>query len=417
MDLSYFGRKVPPGACRSLALAVLLALAFLGRAEDKKEEKKSEPLSILLAIPLGITRGQTNLVTVRGLGLTNIASVTFQDTNLPVRAVIVSQKKAEVPKPLEAKKVGDTQLEISFEASGALPLKPIRFRVADANGVSALHSLLVFDPALSAQEKEPNGGFRAPQKIAFPGVITGSIQEPNDVDVFQFEGKAGTALRAEIQASRLGSPLDPLLSLYDSAGHLLATADDDAESRDPTLKVSLPRDGIYFLSVMDAHDQGGPAHVYALELRGEKRRDENLFSKPEGLGKLVAMRPQTILPKGSPKPVGPYSHAVRVGDLLFCSGQIPINPATGDLITGDIKLETAQVLENIRTILDQEGLSFRNIVKSTVFLLNLNDFAAINEVYGRYFTGDFPARSTVQVSGLPRGARVEIEVIAHYSTP
>src|SRR4051812_34836438 len=112
---------------------------------------------------------------------------------------------------------------------------------------------------------------------------------------------------------------------------------------------------------------------------------------------MAGMRPQVIQPKDSPKPIGPYSHGIRAGDFLFCSGQIPINPATGDLVTGDIKAETVQVLENIRAILDHEGLSFRNIVKTTVFLVNLADFAAMNEAYGRYFTADFPARSTVQV--------------------
>ncbi len=112
--------------------------------------------------------------------------------------------------------------------------------------------------------------------------------------------------------------------------------------------------------------------------------------------------------------VGPYNHAVRVGDLLFCSGQIPLDPATGQLVVGDIKVQTERVLENIKIILDDQRLNFANVVKSTVFLTNLADFAAMNEVYTKHFTGDFPARSTVQVAALPRGATVEIEVIAHY---
>ena len=111
---------------------------------------------------------------------------------------------------------------------------------------------------------------------------------------------------------------------------------------------------------------------------------------------------------------GPYNHAVRVGDLLFCAGQIPIDPATGNLVSGDIKAQTERVLENVKTILDDQKLTFANVVKSTVFLTNLADFAGMNEVYARYFTADFPARSTVQVAALPKGANVEIEVIAHY---
>lgn len=120
-----------------------------------------------------------------------------------------------------------------------------------------------------------------------------------------------------------------------------------------------------------------------------------------------------ISPK-SPAAVGPYNHAVRVGDLLFCSGQIPLDPISGQLVEGDIRDQTGQVLENIRSILVAQGLSFSQVVKSTVFLTNLADFTLMNEVYANYFRSDFPARSTVQVAALPRGASVEIEVIAHY---
>jgi len=121
-----------------------------------------------------------------------------------------------------------------------------------------------------------------------------------------------------------------------------------------------------------------------------------------------------IKPAKSPTAVGPYNHAVRVGDLLFCAGQIPINPTDGNLIAGDIKAQTERVLENVKAILDDQKLTFANVVKSTVFMTNLADFAAMNEIYGKYFTGDFPARSTVQVAALPRGAQVEIEFVAHY---
>jgi 2-iminobutanoate/2-iminopropanoate deaminase len=123
---------------------------------------------------------------------------------------------------------------------------------------------------------------------------------------------------------------------------------------------------------------------------------------------------QIIKPVGAAAPVGPYNHAVRVGDLLFCSGQIPLDPATGQIVSGDIKAQSERVLENIKILLADQKLSFSNVVKATVFMTNLADFAAMNEVYGKYFTSDFPARSTVQVAALPRGASVEIEVIAHY---
>ncbi len=122
-----------------------------------------------------------------------------------------------------------------------------------------------------------------------------------------------------------------------------------------------------------------------------------------------------IKPAHAAPALGPYNHGVRVGDLLFCAGQIPIDPAhpTGPL-PAEIKAQTERVLENIKIILEDQKLSFSNVVKTTVFMVNLGDFAAMNEVYARYFTADFPARSTVQVAALPRGAQVEIEVIAHF---
>jgi len=121
-----------------------------------------------------------------------------------------------------------------------------------------------------------------------------------------------------------------------------------------------------------------------------------------------------IKPAKSAPAVGPYNHAVRVGELLFCAGQIPIDPATGNLVAGDIKAQTERVLQNVQAILDDQGLGFSNVVKSTVFLTNLADFAGMNEVYAKYFSADFPARSTIQVAALPKGATVEIEVIAHF---
>jgi len=121
-----------------------------------------------------------------------------------------------------------------------------------------------------------------------------------------------------------------------------------------------------------------------------------------------------IRPAAAPAPVGPYNHAVRVGDLLFCSGQIPLDPKTGQLIEGGIREQTRRVLENIRLILADQGLDFSHVVKSTVFMTQLADFAAMNEVYAELFKEAAPARSTVQVAALPRGAQVEIEVIAYY---
>jgi 2-iminobutanoate/2-iminopropanoate deaminase len=121
-----------------------------------------------------------------------------------------------------------------------------------------------------------------------------------------------------------------------------------------------------------------------------------------------------IKPANSPAAVGPYNHAVRIGNLLFCSGQIPIDPKDGQLVSGDIKAQTERALQNVKAILDDQKLTFANVVKSTVFLTDLADFAGMNETYAKYFPENAPARSTVQVAALPKGAQVEIEVIAHF---
>lgn len=112
----------------------------------------------------------------------------------------------------------------------------------------------------------------------------------------------------------------------------------------------------------------------------------------------------------APAPIGPYSQAVKAGGFLFVSGQVAINPATGELVLDDIKTEAKQVMENIKAILTEAGLNFSHVIKTGIFLKDMNDFAAVNEVYGAYFTDNFPARETVQVAGLPKNVNVEISV-------
>ena len=116
---------------------------------------------------------------------------------------------------------------------------------------------------------------------------------------------------------------------------------------------------------------------------------------------------------GAPAPVGPYSQALRTGELLFCSGQIAIDQATGKLIEGDVEAQTRRVMTSLGAILEAAGTSFAQVVKTTIFLVDIADFGRVNSVYGAFFSGVPPARSTVAVAALPLGARVEIELIAH----
>ena len=121
---------------------------------------------------------------------------------------------------------------------------------------------------------------------------------------------------------------------------------------------------------------------------------------------------EVIATDRGPKAIGPYSQAIRANGFLFVSGQIPLDPATQQLVAGDIQAQTERVLENLKGIVEAAGSSLDRVVRATVFLADMNEFAAMNEVYGRYFRNQPPARSTVQVSRLPRDVRVEIDVIA-----
>ncbi|OJT27479.1 reactive intermediate/imine deaminase [Archangium sp. Cb G35] len=126
------------------------------------------------------------------------------------------------------------------------------------------------------------------------------------------------------------------------------------------------------------------------------------------------MARKTLHSDKAPKAIGPYSQAVEVGlgRMVFLSGQTPIDPATGELVQGSVKVQTARAMDNLREVLAAGGLDFSHVVRCGVFLVDMADFAEMNEVYGRYFQGTPPARTTVQVAGLPKGARVEIDCIA-----
>ena len=121
---------------------------------------------------------------------------------------------------------------------------------------------------------------------------------------------------------------------------------------------------------------------------------------------------ELVTAAGAPKAIGPYSPAVKVGNMLFLSGSIPLDPVSGQLVEGGIKEQTSRVLENIKGLLAAAGTDFDHVVRTTVFMVDLGEFAAMNEIYASYFSAPYPARSTVQVAKLPRDVRVEIDVIA-----
>ncbi|NLR60047.1 RidA family protein [Chitinophaga polysaccharea] len=124
------------------------------------------------------------------------------------------------------------------------------------------------------------------------------------------------------------------------------------------------------------------------------------------------MEKQIINTPNAPAPIGPYNQSVKVGNTLYVSGQIPLDPASGNLVTSGISDETHQAMKNLAAVLTAAGMGFQNVVKTTIFITDMQTFPQVNEAYGSYFTSDFPARETVQVAALPKGVNVEISVIA-----
>lgn len=127
---------------------------------------------------------------------------------------------------------------------------------------------------------------------------------------------------------------------------------------------------------------------------------------------FAIMEKKIIRTDNAPAPIGPYNQAVQFGNMLFVSGQIALDPQTGELVQGDIKEETQMVMKNLEAVLQEAGMDFSNVLKTTIFLMDMGQFAQVNEVYGSYFKENAPARETVQVAGLPKGVKVEISVIA-----
>jgi Bacterial pre-peptidase C-terminal domain len=249
-------------------LAVLLAAATILPAQDKKPPEKKDAPRVIVALPLGIPAGKTTKVTLRGLKLDAATEVRFPVVK--ATAKVVSKGKATVPNMQEAKHVGDTQIEVEVTLPADVPDGTAEFIVMTPAGESASHKLLVEKTIAVIAEKEPNNGFKQAQPITLPQAVDGAIGQNQDVDVFRFEGKAGQRVVIEVLAARYGSALDSFLSLHDADGKLLATCDDIEGSTDSRIEAMLPKDGAYFASIIDAHDTGGPAHVYRLVVKDKK---------------------------------------------------------------------------------------------------------------------------------------------------
>lgn len=230
-------------------------------------QEKKEPPAIKLVTPLGSTTGAPTSITVRGFRLAEVTEFRFLDLKT---APVINVKTKGAAKALDKappEKVGDSQAELELTLPPDLPAGIVRFIAISPHGQSEPQQFVVLDPGTTIPEKEPNDGFATAQEIAFGQSIVGTLSPGQNVDVFRFLGKAGQNVRIEVQASRLGSMLDPFLMLHNARGQLLAEVDDGPDRADPVLEFTLPADGTYYLSMLDANDKESLAHLYILSIK------------------------------------------------------------------------------------------------------------------------------------------------------
>jgi hypothetical protein len=243
---------------------VLALVPALTPAQRKKPAAKNVP-RIIVASRLGVAPGATARLDLRGLKLDGITAVRCA----PKGTVKVLRKaKVGLPNGQDAGRVGDSHAEVELSVPADVAGATLTLVAQSKDGDSAPYTLTL-DRTPVLAEKEPNGGFKQAQPIKVGQVVEGAIDRPQDVDTFRFEGKAGQKLVLEVRAARHGSALDSLLTLYDARGRTLDSNDDLPDSTDSRLEVTLPAAGTYYVSVQDAHDQGGPAFVYRLEVRAK----------------------------------------------------------------------------------------------------------------------------------------------------
>jgi hypothetical protein len=236
-------------------------------AQKKEPEKKPESPKVLYAAPLVVTPGAKQKLVLRGKNLDAVKEVTVAGAE-GAAVKVLAARKAAVPNNFPAARVGDSEVEVEL----ALPkgAKPgVTLTAVGPGGPSGPYKLLVADDLPAVAEKEPNDGYDAAQLIPVPAAVTGTVHAERNPDVFRLAGKAGQKLRIEVQAARFGSPLDGLLTLLDPDRRVVAAADDSDGTPDPVLRVTLPRDGTYYLSLIDSHDLGGPTFGYRLVVRPE----------------------------------------------------------------------------------------------------------------------------------------------------
>ena len=248
--------------------SLALALLVLAAAQDDKKAPPDPKPRVSMALPLAVSPGGPAKVTLRGLNLDQATEVKL---STPLEGATVSLKskgKAEIPKETDPAVYGDTKAEIELTLPAGFEADKVGLVAVNPKG-EASYDLKVLPKEKLVAEKEPNGGFSTAQPVEAGKTVLGAISQSMDVDVFRFSGKKGETWVLEVEAQRRGSVLDAILTLHDAAGHIVATADDTESSKDPSLRVTLPADGAYLISLIDAHNAGGATHAYLLHVRRE----------------------------------------------------------------------------------------------------------------------------------------------------
>ncbi len=246
---------------RFLPIAVVFILAAMAVAQDKK------PLApkLIVAMPLCIKPGETMKFTVRGSNLETVSEVRVHEPKSRGK-IVAKGKKVGVPNNFPVERIGDSEIEIEIVAAKEISGATLSFSAIGPGGESNVAKIAIADGVHRLLEKEPNDGFDKAQLIDCPATVEGTIDRVQDSDVYQFRGKAGETIRIEVQAAKLGSPADLMMTVYDSEKRIVDSNDDANGSADPMLQLTLPKDGTYFIALIEMHDLGGKMFPYRLIL-------------------------------------------------------------------------------------------------------------------------------------------------------
>lgn len=249
-----------------LVLICVFCVNLRPHPSSAQDKKKAAAPKLNVALPLVVEAGKKTKLVVRGSALDGVTEVRVHEPKS--KATLAGKpKKVGLPKDYPLDRVGDSEIEIELDVSKDAPGRTVSFSVVGPGGESNAAKVALADDTPRVAEKEPNDGLDKPQKIDVPAAVDGKIDREKDVDVYAFTGKAGDKLRVEVQAAKLGSPADLLLTLLDADKQILDTCDDFEGSADPVLTVTLPRDGTYYLTLIEANDQGGGVFAYRLVVR------------------------------------------------------------------------------------------------------------------------------------------------------